>query len=526
MMTAMPSRSRPAEPFDGRVPPPQWANIETTKFCNLRCRMCVQFNDGTTVAGPHMPLEEFERIAYSVFPYVERWQPSVAGEPTMSRGFEQMLAIAEQFGVKGDVFTNGTLLSEAMIERLGPNLGGLTISFDGATKATFESIREGAVFEDVVVKVRRLVDWCRVHLPGHQQPSFGLNCTLMEKNVRELPDLVRLAKELGLDHMSCYHVYPVTAEMRLQSLVHHRDLARERIDAAFRVAQELRFPLRIEALDQLTAATALGPDMTRVYSQQDGVVEGLEAREYFGEGRPPWPLLDTRSPDFAAIQQRRTEAYARSGFPERRAGDPQAVAGDSIWWCDFLWNRTYVKIGGHVGPCCVIGMPVLGNVAQEPFEQVWNNDAYRAMRQRMVTKQPVTACRGCMHIKQISDPIEVDRLLQGRRVPRTEELEALPAVLDPRQQKRCRSGAPPVLAWEAVAGAREYVLDFSLDGFASILFSTKDPMGGPAIREPRYPVPPWAWRHAPVDREIRWRVLAQLPSGQREVQRGSVPPEP
>ncbi|HEX6811965.1 MAG TPA: radical SAM protein [Planctomycetota bacterium] len=522
----MPSRTQPAEPFDGRVPPPVWANIETTKFCNLRCRMCVQFNDGTTVAGPHMPLDEFERIAYSVFPYVERWQPSVAGEPTMSRGFEQMLAIAEQFGVKGDVFTNGTLLSESMIERLAPNLGCLHISFDGATKATFEAIREGAVYEDVVEKVRRLVDWSRQHLPANHQPSFGLNCTLMEKNVRELPDLVRLAKEFGLDHMSCYHVFPVTAEMRLQSLVHHRELARERIDTAFRVAKELRFPLRIEALDQLTAATALGPGMTRVWSEKDGVVEGLEAREYFGEGRPTWPLPDTRSPGFAAIQQRRAEAMSRSGLPERRAGDPEAAAGESIWWCDFLWNRTYVTIGGHVRPCCVFGVPVLGNVAQEPFEQVWNNEAHRAMRQRMASKHPVIACRGCMHIKEIEDPVEIDRLLQGRRVPRPEELEELPAVLDPGRQERHRKGSPPVLEWEAVAGAREYVLEFSLDGFASILFSTKGPKGGPAIREARWPVPSWAWRDAPVDREIHWRVFAQLPSGPREVQRGSVPPEP
>jgi hypothetical protein len=83
-----------------------------------------------------------------------------------------------------------------------------------------------------------------------------------------------------------------------------------------------------------------------------------------------------------------------------------------------------------------------------------------------------------------------------------------------------------VLAWQAVAGAREYVLEFSLDGFLSILFSTKGAQGGPAIREPRYAVPPWAWREAPVDREIHWRVFAKLPSGRHEVQRGSVPPEP
>jgi hypothetical protein len=45
------------------------------------------------------------------------------------------------------------------------------------------------------------------------------------------------------------------------------------------------------------------------------------------------------------------------------------------------------------------------------------------------------------------------------------------------------------------------------------------------VREPHYAVPPWAWRDAPVDREIHWRVLARLPSEQREVLRGCLPAE-
>ena len=114
--------------FDGAVPPPDFAGIETTRFCNLRCRMCLQFNDGTTVAGPHMELAEFERIAGSLFPYVTRWQPTVSGEPTMSQGFETMLSIAERFGVKAEMFSNGTLLQPSMIERLAPNLGSMSIS--------------------------------------------------------------------------------------------------------------------------------------------------------------------------------------------------------------------------------------------------------------------------------------------------------------------------------------------------------------------------------------------------------------
>jgi MoaA/NifB/PqqE/SkfB family radical SAM enzyme len=512
------------EPFDGRVPPPDFANIETTRFCNLRCRMCIQFNDGTTVSGPHMEFAEFERIAQSIFPYITRWQPSVSGEPTMSQGFEAMLALAERFGVKMEMFSNGTLLSPRMIEKLAPSLGALSISFDGATAATFESIREGADFERVVAGIRNLVAHCRQHLPAEFQPLLSLNCTLMERNIRELPQLVRFAGELGLDQLSCYHVFPVTDEMRTQSLVHHRELARACIDDACAAAAEVGVTLNVQALDQLTAATAVDPAKRRAIPTKDGVVEGLEQRTATHGTRRRWPELDPDHPDHAAIQARRAAARATSGFPEEWQGVP--ATGESVWCCDFLWHKTYVSIGGDVRACCVDGNPVLGNLVQEPFEQAWNNDNYRNMRLRLTAKAPAPTCRGCMHIREEHDPVQVARLLQGHRAPRADELPELPPALDPTRRRRQRSGPPPELTWPATPGATSYVLEFSLDAFGSILFATDGPMGGPAIRSNRYQVPPWAWRDAPVDRTIHYRVLACLPGERREVARGEVGPEP
>lgn len=513
-------------PFAGAVPPPAFVNVETTRFCNLRCRMCVQFQDGTTVAGPHMGLAEFERIAASVFPYVERWQPSVSGEPLMSRDFVRMLELAERFGVKAELYTNATLLHPNLIEKLAPNLATVTVSFDGATPETFEAIREGADFADVAAGIRRLVQHCRTQLPASAQPQFGMNCTLMERNVRELPDLVRLcAQHFGFDYLHCNHVFPVTPEMRRQSLVHHRELARECIDAAFAVAAGLGFVLRVEALDQITAQTALASGEPRAWATRDGVVEGLEYRELNADRRRPWPRLDPQEPAHAEVLARRDAAYRRSGFPSRRAADPAAPARGGMWYCEFLWEKTYVSIGGDVRPCCVMGTPVVGNLNEEPFERIWNNDAYRAMRQRLAAQQPVAACKGCMHIRRVDDPVQVDRHLGGQRLPRPDELLPVPPALDPARQRPVRSGEPPLLTWPVADDAREYVLQFSLDGFASVLFATDGPMGGPAIRDNRYAVPPWAWRQAPVDREISWRVLARTAAGDRELLRGAVPAE-
>jgi radical SAM protein with 4Fe4S-binding SPASM domain len=519
-----PDRVPSDPPFDGRVPPPKFVNVETTRFCNLRCRMCVQFQDGTTVSGPHMGIEEFERVAGSVFPYVDRWQPSVSGEPLMSKDFLRMIAMAERFGVKAEIYTNGTLLNEAMVARLAPNLAAVTISFDGATKATFEDIREGAEFEQVLAGIRRLIDTCRRTLPADLQPQVGLACTVMERNVREVPQLVRLIAELGGDFLKVNHVFPVTEEMRQQSLARHPELARKCFDEAIEVAREVGMLFRVEALDHITAQTALQGD-ERAFAQVDGVVQGLEAREHVPHRMRPWPLLDERHPDYHGIRARRAEAAQKSGFPSRRPRNPHAPDRGEMWWCEYLWEKAYVSIGGDVQPCCVMGTPVVGNLTRQTFEQIWNNDTYRAMRQRLAARKPAPVCRGCMHIRVANDPGVVDQHLGGRRLPSADELAPLTAVLDPAQQPPHRSGEPPVLTWPAVAGARDYVLQFSLDAFASILFTTDGPRGGPAIRQNRFEVPRWAWRQAPVDREIHWRALARTADREVEAARGSVAAE-
>jgi radical SAM protein with 4Fe4S-binding SPASM domain len=511
-------------PYDGSAPPPKFVNIETTRFCNLRCRMCVQFQDGTTVSGPHMGIDEFERIANSVFPYVERWQPSVSGEPLMSKDFLRMLALAERFGVKAEIYSNGTLLHDAMVRKLVPNLAAVTISFDGASKETFEDIREGADHGDVLAGIRRLVDACRRTLPADLQPQIGLACTVMERNVREVPDLVRLVHSLGIDFLKVNHVFPVTDEMRQQSLARHVELARACFDRTLVVAQELGVAFRVEALDQITAQTALMGD-ERAFAQVDGVVAGLEAREYMPGAQRPWPLLDARHPDHAAILARRAEAAGRSGFPAPRAPAPDVPDRGETWWCEYLWEKTYVSIGGDVRPCCVMATPVVGNLNEEPFERIWNNATMRAMRQRLAARKPVPVCRGCMHIRTVNVPALSDQHLLGQRLPTDDELLPLTAVLDPGQLRPHRSGEPPVLTWPAASDAREYVLQFSLDGFESILFATDGPQGGPAIRQNRYEVPRWAWKQAPVDREIHWRALARRPGHEHEVGRGSVPAE-
>src|SRR5687767_13906448 len=91
--------------FDGRVPYPEFASIETTMKCNLQCPMCLPYLEGSTVLGKHMEVEDFEPIARALFPYVDWFQLTVSGEPLMSKGLDRMLALAGEYGVRTEYYT-------------------------------------------------------------------------------------------------------------------------------------------------------------------------------------------------------------------------------------------------------------------------------------------------------------------------------------------------------------------------------------------------------------------------------------
>ncbi len=490
--------------------------------------MCLQFQDGTTVTGPHMDLDLFERFAAEIFPHVTRFQPSVSGEPLMARGLEQQLAVAERFGVKTELVSNATLLNQRMRELILPTLGRMIISFDGATKETFEWIRHGAKFEKVVENVRALGSMV-AEIPAESRPVLSFGTVLMRKNIEELSALLRLAKELGLHYVGVSHLHPVTEEMKLQSLAHCPSLAIRCIEEAGRVAEEIEMPLVVQPLDQLIATTALGAAQRRAIAAKDGVVEGLEYRSFAVNKIPGFPGIDPSSKESKGIQARRAKAQKKSRLPVRAKAKPKPKAQEvgRIQVCDYLWNKTYVALDGNVRMCCVPGTPNLGNLNNESFEEVWNNDAYRCLRESLVRCEPVAFCRGCQHVVTLEDPVEIDRWLNGQAAPEHSSFPSIPPIIDPFRKRAADEGVGPEsseeitprLVWMPVRNAAGYVVEFSLDDFETVEWATSwdDTL---VIKDPEFTIPLNIWKQAPLRKRIRWRALSQVPENDLQVELG------
>src|SRR5205823_7743143 len=100
-------------------------------------------------------------------------------------------------GIDTGFNTNGSLLIPERAEALiRAGLAWLHVSLDGATAATYESIRDGGAFDRVCENLRSLIAVKR--RLGTSRPRVEMVLVAMRRNVAELPELVRLAAGLGV----------------------------------------------------------------------------------------------------------------------------------------------------------------------------------------------------------------------------------------------------------------------------------------------------------------------------------------
>ena len=122
--------------------------VETTAKCNLYCPMCPR----ETYKQPKedMPDEIFERLVAETKGAAEHMMLIGLGEPFMDRKIFDRIEYCHRHGIATLLSTNGTFLDEKNAAKLlDSTLAHITLSFDGATKETFERYRKGARFEKV-----------------------------------------------------------------------------------------------------------------------------------------------------------------------------------------------------------------------------------------------------------------------------------------------------------------------------------------------------------------------------------------
>lgn len=185
--------------------------MDQNNKCNLRCLMC-GFSDPRVekLTRYDMPSELFAKIAADVFPRANYLALSCLTEPFMTRDFLSRLDLVKRYAVPvTEIITNGTLLNTRRIRKLIEiPISRIGISLDGATARTYESIRIGAKFTEVLNNIRLLQEMKR--LAGSDLPALRLIHVLSEKNVHEFAGFLDLAESLGVSFIDVRTVIPFT----------------------------------------------------------------------------------------------------------------------------------------------------------------------------------------------------------------------------------------------------------------------------------------------------------------------------
>ena len=172
--------------------------VETTAKCNLYCPMCPR----ETHKQPKEDMTDqiFERLVQGAARTGEHMMLIGLGEPFMDRKIFERIEFCQRHGVATLLSTNGTFLDEAMAQRLlDSSLQHITLSFDGASKETFEYYRKGARFE----KVRdNFVRFCRMKHARGAKLQIVVQMVRMPGNAHEADEFKRFWSQIeGVDQV-------------------------------------------------------------------------------------------------------------------------------------------------------------------------------------------------------------------------------------------------------------------------------------------------------------------------------------
>jgi radical SAM protein with 4Fe4S-binding SPASM domain len=271
------------------------------------------------------------------------------GEPLLSPHLLDMVEHAAARGIEVGFNTNGTLLSRQVADRLVEiGCGWLHVSLDGATAPTYEDVRHGTdfkphpgQFERVVANLRGLVA-ARGSSP---RPRVQVVFVAMRRNIEELPALVTLAGDIGVD------------SVWVQNLSH--DFGDTDPHGAYRGIRE--------------------------YAEEEA-------------------LFDSDGPAAQTLFDRAAERAGALGVELRLPSLEERGRNGDRRGCGWPWDAAYVTHRGEVQPCCMVmgsDRATMGRLDDAPFERIWRDRPYRDFRAALLTDEPPAVCRGCSLYRRV-----------------------------------------------------------------------------------------------------------------------------
>lgn len=217
--------------------------LELTNACNLNCMMCGR---NATTFQPTIFQMDWLRYFEPMLDTVEEVTLMGWGEPTIHKDFVQMLELIHRHDARIYFCTNGMRINQLEDAIFDNHVDVFAVSVDGAKPETNARIRRGSdlnMITDSLRKVKR-----RQHSQGLDYPYVNFVFCAMKSNLHELPDLVRLAADIGLEEVKAVYLTAFDDTLREESLWDCRTEVKEVFQEAAALGEELGVTLKLPYL--------------------------------------------------------------------------------------------------------------------------------------------------------------------------------------------------------------------------------------------------------------------------------------
>jgi radical SAM protein with 4Fe4S-binding SPASM domain len=167
---------------------PWGVDIGTTNLCNAECIMC-----------PHSRLNKMGTMNMKLYKKIidncEKLKIKVItlsffGEPFLDKEIIEKIKYAKEKGMLVAFYSNASLLNEELAKKIVESgLDGITISFDGYSRETYEKIRKKLKFGIVKKNILNLIETRKKMKKNN--PKINLVLVELEENKREIKQFYR-----------------------------------------------------------------------------------------------------------------------------------------------------------------------------------------------------------------------------------------------------------------------------------------------------------------------------------------------
>ncbi len=345
--------------------------------CQLRCVMChfahPEFEENPWTMGREL----LEKVAADLFPRAHDVVLSSSAEPLLAPDLPRALELCREYEVPSFHFsTNAINLTRRIIDKvLEVQMPLITISIDAGTKETFEEIRTPMKWKMIMRRFDQLREIKEEH--GSEYPLISTTSVLMRRNIREMPGLVRLMKDKGVNQMNFVHMAVIGGlGVEDESLINEPKLANDCLDEVREVAKEvgMEVMLPIPIPEDIGQSDDGGNgDITDAERSDEGGGTALTGAA--GSAVSIAEYLNHKNREFLLA--------ARVKDHHNRA-------------CYFPWYYIHVNPDGSVFPCgCWFEFSTFGNFKTQTFEEIWTSEKYKELRHQILTMELRDVCANC-----------------------------------------------------------------------------------------------------------------------------------